>query len=72
MLAVPAEVYAHGSEYSLCVISAVLVSVATHFFLLMRSEENEVFMFVLDGRSIDLCLSPSILRPSAHVIIPVP
>lgn len=26
MLAVPAEVYAHGSEYSLCVISAVLVS----------------------------------------------
>jgi Sodium:solute symporter family len=28
MLAVPAEVYAHGSEYSLCVISAVLVSLA--------------------------------------------
>lgn len=26
MLAVPAEVYAHGSEYSLCLISAVLVS----------------------------------------------
>lgn len=26
MLAVPAEVYAHGSEYSLCVISAILVS----------------------------------------------
>lgn len=26
MLAVPAEVYAHGSEYSLCVISAVIVS----------------------------------------------
>lgn len=26
MLAVPAEVYANGSEYSLCVISAVLVS----------------------------------------------
>lgn len=26
MLAVPAEVYAHGSEYSLCIISAVLVS----------------------------------------------
>lgn len=25
MLAVPAEVYAHGSEYALCVISAVLV-----------------------------------------------
>lgn len=31
MLAVPAEVYAHGSEYSLCVISAVLVSSSTHF-----------------------------------------
>ena len=28
MLAVPAEVYAHGSEYSLCVISAVLVSLS--------------------------------------------
>jgi hypothetical protein len=26
MLAVPAEVYGHGSEYSLCVISAILVS----------------------------------------------
>jgi hypothetical protein len=26
MLAVPAEVYSNGSEYSLCVISAVLVS----------------------------------------------
>jgi hypothetical protein len=27
MLAVPAEVYGHGSEYSLCVISAILVSI---------------------------------------------
>lgn len=32
MLAVPAEVYAHGSEYSLCVISAVLVSEQTPFY----------------------------------------
>jgi solute carrier family 5 (sodium-coupled monocarboxylate transporter), member 8/12 len=33
MLAVPAEVYAHGSEYSLCVISAILVRV---FFFFSR------------------------------------
>lgn len=33
MLAVPAEVYAHGSEYSLCVISAILVSRARSILL---------------------------------------
>lgn len=37
MLAVPAEVYAHGSEYSLCVISAVLVSSRTILFVFVSS-----------------------------------
>lgn len=34
MLAVPAEVYGHGSEYSLCVISAILVSIYFDFFII--------------------------------------
>lgn len=69
MLAVPAEVYAHGSEYSLCVISAILVSAELHFVALEKGCDG--LMFILDGRCFDLCLSASILRPSANVIIPV-
>lgn len=42
MLAVPAEVYAHGSEYSLCVISAVLVSSSTVYTTRRKSEEKFV------------------------------
>lgn len=69
ILAVPAEVYAHGSEYSLCVISAVLVGILS--ILLRRKKMENVFVFILDGRCSDLCLSARVLRPSAHVIVPV-
>jgi Sodium:solute symporter family len=43
MLAVPAEVYAHGSEYSLCVISAVLVSSPRS---ILFKKQNVKFVFV--------------------------
>lgn len=39
MLAVPAEVYAHGSEYSLCVISAVLVSCESSFYKFLHKKK---------------------------------
>lgn len=68
MLAVPAEVYAHGSEYALCLISAVLVSLCATFD--PECDEN-IFMFILDGRCSDLCVSACVLRPSANVIVSV-
>jgi Na+/proline symporter len=40
MLAVPAEVYSNGSEYALCVISAVLAS-STVSFRRWRQQQNE-------------------------------
>lgn len=43
MLAVPAEVYAHGSEYSLCVISAILVSLC--FILCPRKKMENILCF---------------------------
>lgn len=58
MLAVPAEVYAHGSEYSLCVISAILVSRAAPSCV--YKSMNLVYV-VLDGRCFDLCISASFL-----------
>lgn len=82
MLAVPAEVYAHGSEYSLCVISAVLVS-SLPFCRHPRecgAEKKKkerwkiyfrVLLAFLDGRRSDLRISAGVLRSPAHVIVPV-
>lgn len=60
MLAVPAEVYANGSEYSLCVISAALVGSINISHKIMDNFST-FCLYVLDGRCINLHLSASIL-----------
>lgn len=69
MLAVPAEVYGHGSEYTLCVISSFLVSCQYFFTFQSRSLTN--ISSQIDGNCFDLRLSACVLRLTTDIIIPI-